>query len=184
MAPAAGTTCASRRACCPMWKQSPLAASFQLITQCNMDACAAHHMPAGRSSEERAPVRQLLLETQAHVCRRTRGQHHGAVAMLRELRRKLARSLAIEADRLQFRTQPVQALEIVGGRLADGRIQAAFAFAGGQHVPQAEAVGEQARQTFGVGQRIQVLAEQYAEQFPELVDVLVNLTPAVELTHK
>jgi hypothetical protein len=43
-----------------------------------------------------------------------------------------------------------QTVEIVGGRLADGGIEAAFALAGGQHVPQAEAVDEQARQAFGI----------------------------------
>ena len=63
----------------------------------------------------------------------------------------------------------MQAREIVGGRLADRRIEAAFALAGGQYVPQAEAVGQQARQALGVGQRIQVFADQGADQFPELV---------------
>jgi hypothetical protein len=37
-----------------------------------------------------------------------------------------------------------QAVEIVGGRLADRGIETAFALAGGQHIPQAEAVREQA----------------------------------------
>jgi hypothetical protein len=77
---------------------------------------------------------------------------------------------------LQFGTQPVQPLEVIGRRFADRGIETAFALACRQHVPQAEAVRQQARQALGVRQRIQVFADQGADQLPELVDVLVNLT--------
>jgi len=70
----------------------------------------------------------------------------------------------------------VQPLEIVRGRVADRGIKVPFALARGQNVPQAEAVREQARETVGVRQRVQVFVDQRADQFPELVDVLVNLT--------
>lgn len=70
-----------------------------------------------------------------------------------------------------------QALEIIGGRLANGRIQVAFTLAGGQHVLQAEAVDVLAWQAINVGQRVQVLAGQRADQSPGLVNVLVNLIP-------
>jgi transposase InsO family protein len=88
--------------------------------------------------------------------------------VLGELRRELAGRLPIEAHGFQFRTQAVQSLEIVRGRLADGGIEAAFAFTGGQHVPQAEAVRQQARQALGVRQRIQVFADEGADQLLDL----------------
>jgi nucleoid-associated protein YgaU len=85
--------------------------------------------------------------------------------MLGELRRELARRLPIEPNGLQVGTQAVQPIEVVRGRLADGGIEAAFAFAGGQHVPQAEAVRQQARQALGVRQRTQVFADQAPTSF-------------------
>jgi hypothetical protein len=72
--------------------------------------------------------------------------------MLRKLRRKLARRLPVEANGFQRGTQPVQPLEVVGRRIADRGIEAAFALARGQYVPQAEAVREEARQAVGVRQ--------------------------------
>lgn len=65
--------------------------------------------------------------------RRTRGQHDGAVALLRKLRRELARGLAVEADRPEFRAQVAQPVKIIGGRLANGRIEAAFTLACAEH---------------------------------------------------
>jgi hypothetical protein len=53
------------------------------------------------------------------MCGRTRRQHHGTVARLGELRRELARGLAVEADSFQPWAQVAQAREIVGGAVAD-----------------------------------------------------------------
>lgn len=118
-----------------------------------------------------APHGQFRFEAHRHVRRRGRRQHHGAVAGLFELRRELARCLAVEADCFQLRAQMAQAVEIVGGRLADGGIEATLALAGGQHVPQAEAVREQARQALVVRESVEVFIDQRADQLPELIDV-------------
>ena len=92
--------------------------------------------------------------------RRGRRQHHRAISLCRELRRELARSLAVEADRLQQRTQFAQPREVVRGRLADRRIKPPLALAGAQHIPQPETMDEQARQAFGIRQRSKRLADQ------------------------
>jgi hypothetical protein len=69
----------------------------------------------------------------------------------------------------------MQALEVIGRRITDRRIETAFALARGQSVPKAEAMREMARQAVRIRQRIQLFADQGADHFPELVDVLVNL---------
>ena len=120
-------------------------------------------------ADQLAPERQLLFETHRHVRRRARRQDHRPVAVCGELRREFSGSLAVEADRFQFRAQHMQAREIVGGGLADGGIEAAFALASAEHVPQADVVGQQPGQALGIGQRIQVFANEGADQFPELV---------------
>jgi len=128
-----------------------------------------------------APALQFLRERQRRVRGRGRGQHHGAEALGGELRCELARRLAVEADRFQLRTQRAQVGELIGGRLADRRVEAALALAGTQHVRQADAVRQQARQARGVGQRGQVVVQHPRQEAPQLVDVLVNLPPSLQL---
>lgn len=108
---------------------------------------------------------------------RRRRQHHRPIALRGKLRRKLAGRLAVEAHHFQLWAQPVQPLEIVGRRLADGGVQAALALAGAQHIPQADAVRQQARQAQCIWQRYQVFARQRRQDGPQRVDVLVKLTP-------
>jgi hypothetical protein len=110
-------------------------------------------------SKQFSPNRQLLFEAHRHVRRRTRWQHHSPVAGAGELQGEFTGGLAIEADRFQHGTERVQALEIVGGRLADRGIEAAFALAGAEYVPQADAVRTQARQALYIWQRRQVFAD-------------------------
>ena len=124
---------------------------------------------------------QLLRECQRGMRWRSRWQYQRPVTLSRELRGELARGLAVETHRFQQGAERAQVGEVVGGGLADGRIEAACALAGAQHVPQAEAVREQARQAFGVGQRGQRLARQRRQDGPQLVDALVNLTPSLQL---
>lgn len=113
--------------------------------------------------------------------RRGRRQHDRAITGGGELRRELARRLAIEADHFQPRAQLMQPDEIVGGGVADAGVEAAFALAGAEHVPQAEAVRQQARQPFGVRQAGQVLAGQRRQDRPQLVARVFSLTLAADL---
>ena len=101
---------------------------------------------------------QLLRQAKGCIGRRGRRQHERAVTPFSEPRRGFTGALAIEADHFERGTALAQAREIVGRWLADCRIEAADALAGAQHIPQAEAVRQQARQAFGIRQAAQVRA--------------------------
>lgn len=109
-------------------------------------------------------------------------QHDRAITGGGELRRELARRLAIEADHyFQPRAQRVQPDEIVGGGVADAGVEAAFALAGAEHVPQAEAVRQQARQPLGIRLAGEILAGQRRQDRPQLVARVFSLTLAADL---
>lgn len=71
----------------------------------------------------------------------------------------------------------MQAREIVGSGRTDGGVEAAFAFACTQDIPQAEAVCEQAREAVGVGQAGQIFPGQLRQDGPEQVAQVLSLTP-------
>lgn len=103
------------------------------------------------------PLRQFLVERELGIGWRRRGQHQRVEAGIGKKRRELAGCLAVKANAEQRRGFLFQRGEIVRLRTPDGRVEAAFPLAQGNHVPDADAVRQQA---------------------PELVDVLSNLTPA------
>jgi len=70
-----------------------------------------------------------------------------------------------------------QQCKVVGLRAANRRIQAAFPFACGDHIPQADAMRLQSLQTARVRLSDQLFIEQNRQQPPELIKVLVSLTP-------
>jgi len=59
------------------------------------------------------------------------------------IRQTRSRGLAVEAHRLQQRTQLAQPREVVGRRLADRRIETTLALARPEHIPQPEPMREQ-----------------------------------------
>jgi hypothetical protein len=95
---------------------------------------------------------------------------------MRELRCKFSGGLAVEADAVQVGTLMFQQGKVVCLRATNRRIQAAFPFARGNHIPQADAVRFQPLQAFRVWLSDQIFTEQNRQQPPELVNVLVNLT--------
>src|SRR5258708_7460806 len=69
-----------------------------------------------------------------------------------------------------------QRSEIVGCRVADRHVETAFALAHRKHVPDADAMHQQAIEARMIRQLDERLFEDCGEQPPEVVDVLTNLT--------
>ncbi|GAB3543387.1 hypothetical protein GCM10027343_16710 [Noviherbaspirillum agri] len=66
---------------------------------------------------------------------RRRREYQGFKSGIGELRLELAGSLAIEANTAQSRTLVLEHGEVVGLRMADRGVEAAFTGAGSQYVP-------------------------------------------------
>lgn len=98
-----------------------------------------------------------------------RRQDGGLVARIRKDRGETTRSSTVKGDVGQVRRKALEARESVHPRIGDGCVEAACPIAGREHVPQADSMGQQAREAPFVWLPVQRLAEQIAQQAPELI---------------
>lgn len=98
-----------------------------------------------------------------------RRQHGGPVARIRKDRGESTRSSTVKGDVGQVRRKALEPRERVDPRIGDGCVEAAFPVAGREHVPQADPMGQQAREAPFVRLPVQRLAEQISQQAPELI---------------
>ena len=98
-----------------------------------------------------------------------RRQNRRYVTRMRKNGGESPRSSTVKPDVGQRRRQFLQAGERIGTRIGDRRIEAALTVAGVEHIPQSHAVREQPFESTLVRHAVQGLADQVANEAPELV---------------